>query len=54
MDLSLAWASRKRERKSRELVEDSLLKELSGALFRSAIRASPNSTTGFMRTFFRR
>ena len=54
MDLSLAWASRKRERKSRELVEDSLSSEVSGALLRSAMRASPNPAMGFMRTAFRR
>jgi hypothetical protein len=54
MDLSLAWASRKRERKSREFVEDSLSEEISAALLRSAIRASPNPTMGFMWTDFRR
>ena len=55
IDLSLAWASRKRERKSRELVVDSSSEgEESGALLRSAIRASPNPTMGFMRTDLKR
>ena len=54
MDLSLAWASRKRERKSREFVGDSVTEEASGALLRSAMRSSPKPTMGFMRTAFRR
>ena len=54
MDLSLACASRKRERKSRELVEDTLSSEESGALLRSAMRASPNAAMGLMRTVFKR
>jgi hypothetical protein len=54
MDLSLAWASWKRERKSRELVEESWSEEVSDAFLRSAMRASPKPTIGFMRTDFRR
>lgn len=53
MDLSVVWASRKRDRKSRELVEDPLSEQVSDAVLRSATRASPNSTMGFMRTAFR-